>query len=243
MGGRISDAEIMEIADKGQYIPPSAANAYMEHEKIEVSPGVFKSTGKTRRLPSIMHKGQQYPILENGAPPPERLSGDMSGNKAVTGAFDRLRDPATFRQERTKQQGMKKVAPTAYNAPELDRLAVSAAQEAGLPPNLLLAIKNDGEKSNNNQVSPKGATGVMQFMPETAKAYGVDPTNPESAIKGASRFMADLIKQYRGNVAAAVAHYNGGSSQGELVAAGKYPSKPETRAYLERVLAASGSPA
>jgi hypothetical protein len=109
MGGRISDAEIMEIADKGQYIPTNAANAYMEQEKIEVSPGVFKPTGETRRLPSIMHKGQQYPILENGAPPPERLSGDMSGNKAVTGSFDRLRDPSTFKQARA---GMRKASNT-----------------------------------------------------------------------------------------------------------------------------------
>lgn len=134
----------------------------------------------------------------------------------------------------------KKAEPIAYNAPELDKLAVSAAEENGVPPKLLLALKNAGEKSNNNQVSKKGAAGVMQFMPETAKAYGVDPTNPESAIKGAGRYLADLIKQYRGNVAAAVAHYNGGSTQGTLVAAGKEPTYPETRAYLERVLAAAG---
>lgn len=134
----------------------------------------------------------------------------------------------------------KKAEPIAYNAPELDKLAVSAAEENGVPPKLLLALKNAGEKSNNDQVSQKGASGVMQFMPATAKAYGVDPTNPESSIRGAGRYLADLIKQYRGNVAAAVAHYNGGSTQGTLVAAGKEPTYPETRAYLERVLAAAG---
>jgi hypothetical protein len=58
--------------------------------------------------------------------------------------------------------------------------------------------------------SPKGAEGLMQFMPETSKELNVDPLNPESAIEGAARYMNELIKRYKGNVTLAVMAYNWG---------------------------------
>lgn len=228
----LTPAQLAEIADKGT-----------------TGTAVVEVGGKQQRVPAVSYGGRTF-ILggeagsetpQPGQPAAPAVKTSGLGTREVRGKIGPAQGgmqkaPATpVQQER--------VEPVSYNAPELDKIAVAAAEENGVPPRLLLALKNAGEKSNNDQVSKKGAAGVMQFMPETAKAYGVDPTNPESAIKGASRYMADLIKQYRGNVAAAVAHYNGGSTQGALVAAGKSPSYPETRAYLERVLAASGAPA
>jgi hypothetical protein len=202
--------------------------------------------GKRQKVQAVTHNGNTYllgggdvghatPGAPGKAAAPQGTTTGL-GTRDVRGKIS----PAPSAPGLTPIAPQRKAEPVAYNAPELDKLAVAAAEETGVPPKLLLAVKNAGEKSNNDQVSKKGAAGVMQFMPETAKAYGVDPTNPESAIRGAGRYLADLIKQYRGNVAAAVAHYNGGSTQGTLVAAGKEPTYPETRAYLERVLAAAG---
>lgn len=119
--------------------------------------------------------------------------------------------------------------------PRLDAYAVTAAQREGIPPEVLLAIKNAGERSESGQVSPKGAKGVMQFMDETWSAYGKgDPRNPVDSIDAGARYMKALIDQYDGDVRAAIAHYNGGGKAGKAVRAGEAPPAVETQKYLER---------
>lgn len=122
-----------------------------------------------------------------------------------------------------------------YDDPRLDAYAVTAAQREGIPPEALLAIKNAGEKSGSQAVSPKGAKGVMQFMDDTFAAYGKgDPRDPVASIDAGARYMKDLIKQYDGNVRAAIAHYNGGGKAGKAVMEGRAPPAAETSRYLER---------
>ncbi|MCL4661385.1 lytic transglycosylase domain-containing protein [Burkholderia multivorans] len=123
-----------------------------------------------------------------------------------------------------------------YNAPQLDAYAVQAAQAAGVPPELMLALKNAGEKSNSGQVSPKGAAGVSQMMPENLRKYGVtDPTDPVQALDGMAKYLADTQKQYGGNLQAMIADYNGGPRQAAAVLRGERPPAAETAAYLDRV--------
>ncbi|PRH31909.1 lytic transglycosylase domain-containing protein [Burkholderia multivorans] len=123
-----------------------------------------------------------------------------------------------------------------YNSPQLDAYAVQAAQAAGVPPELMLALKNAGEKSNSGQVSPKGAAGVSQMMPENRIKYGVtDPTDPVQALNGMAKYLADTQKQYGGNLQAMIADYNGGPRQAAAVMRGERPPADETAAYLERV--------
>lgn len=122
-----------------------------------------------------------------------------------------------------------------YDDPRLDAYAVTAAQREGIPPEALLAIKNAGEKSGPTAVSPKDAKGVMQFVPDTWAAYGKgDPRDPVASIDAGARLMKDLIKQYDGNVRAAIAHYNGGNKAGKAVMEGRTPPAAETARYLER---------
>lgn len=229
---------------KNPTLGPSQLADIADNGKIGIAE--IEVGGKRQKVQAVTHNGNTYllgggdaghamPGAPGKAAAPQVTTTGL-GTRDVRGKIS----PAPGAPGLTPIAPQRKAEPVAYNAPELDKLAVAAAEETGVPPKLLLAVKNAGEKSNNDQVSKKGASGVMQFMPETAKAYGVDPTNPESAIRGAGRYLAELIKQYRGNVAAAVAHYNGGATQGTLVAAGKEPTYPETRAYLERVLAAAG---
>lgn len=142
-------------------------------------------------------------------------------------------DPAAAR-ELSRMGGNERLA-LKYDDPRLDAYAVTAAQREGIPPEVLLAIKNAGEKSGPTAVSTKGAQGVMQFMPDTWKAYGKgDPRDPIASIDAGARMMKDLIKQYDGDVRAAIAHYNGGGKAGEAVRAGKKPPAAETQKYLDR---------
>ncbi|PTE02711.1 transglycosylase SLT domain-containing protein [Pandoraea apista] len=124
-----------------------------------------------------------------------------------------------------------------YNHPSLDAYATRVAQQNGVPADFLLFLKNGGERSNSNQVSPKGAKGVMQFIDDTWTAYGkgADPTDPVASIDAAGAYARDLLARYDGNVRAAAAEYNGGVSQAKRVMAGLEPNKAETAAYLKRL--------
>lgn len=158
------------------------------------------------------------------------------GAYAMRGARLRPAAPADAAAARQlEQMGGNERTALNYADPRLDAYTVTAAQREGIPPEMLLAIKNAGERSNPKAVSPKGAKGVMQFMPETWAAYGKgDPRDPQASIDAGARYMKDLLKQYDGNVQAALAHYNGGSKAGKAVLAGEPAPFKETRAYLER---------
>ena len=122
-----------------------------------------------------------------------------------------------------------------YNAPQLDAYATQAAQAAGVPPEMLLFIKNKGEQSNSNQVSPAGAKGVMQFTDPTFAQFGKgDPTDPVNSIDAAAAYAKDLLQRYDGDVRAAITEYNGGVKQAEAVHAGGAPTDPETIKYLRK---------
>lgn len=142
---------------------------------------------------------------------------------------------------RLRDMGAAERANLRFDAPELNEYAAHVEQENGLPAGIINALKNAGERSNGRQVSPAGARGVMQFMPENLKKYGVtDPTDPVQMIDAAGRYLRDTSRQYGGNVDAMVADYNGGPRQAREVLAGRQPKAEETRKYLARVRAYLG---
>lgn len=122
-----------------------------------------------------------------------------------------------------------------YDDQRLDAYAAASAERHGVPPAVLLAIKNVGEKSAPTAVSPKGAQGVMQFMPGTAKEMGLaDRTDPLASIDAGARYLKKLYDAH-GSWDAAVAHYNGGGAQAAIVRGGGRPTYNETAGYLDRV--------
>jgi soluble lytic murein transglycosylase-like protein len=83
--------------------------------------------------------------------------------------------------------------------------------------------------------SPAGALGIAQFMPATARAYGLrDPFDPAQAIDAQARLMRDLLRRF-GSVPLALAAYNAGP--GRVAACRCVPPIPETQAYVQRVVA------
>jgi soluble lytic murein transglycosylase-like protein len=90
-------------------------------------------------------------------------------------------------------------------------------------------------------VSPAGARGIAQFMPATARAYGLsDPFDPDAAIDAQARLMADLLRRF-GSVPLALAAYNAGP--GAVQRFGGIPPYRETQEYVRRILALIGGAA
>jgi len=129
-----------------------------------------------------------------------------------------------------------------YNDQRLDIYTIHAAKEKGMEwaAPLLLGIRLSGEKSNNNQVSPKGAQSVMQFMPATwgdfNKGGKRDINNPMDTIDASLEFVDWVSKKYKTKDPMVIAaYYNGGGKAAEAVLKGKQPPASETQNYLQRV--------
>ena len=121
-------------------------------------------------------------------------------------------------------------------APAKD-MFTTAAEKHGLPVALVRSVVKAESNFQANAVSPKGAIGLMQLMPATARELGVDPHVPEQNVDAGARYLRDLLIKYEGQedqVARAIAAYNAGPG-----AIDKYKGIPpytETQSYVRRVL-------
>lgn len=104
----------------------------------------------------------------------------------------------------------------------------------GLPPGMLAAVRKAESGGNPKAVSPKGALGAFQIMPETARELGVDPLDEAQAAEGAARYLAQNIKKF-GTPELALAAYNAGP--GNVQKHGGIPPFKETRNYVKKVSA------
>lgn len=86
----------------------------------------------------------------------------------------------------------------------------SAANAAGVPSSLALAVAQQESQLNPNALSPAGAIGVMQLMPATAAGLNVNPYDTTQNIQGGVSYLSQMLSQFGGNTAQAVAAYNAG---------------------------------
>ncbi|MFM0638084.1 lytic transglycosylase domain-containing protein [Paraburkholderia metrosideri] len=114
----------------------------------------------------------------------------------------------------------------------------AAGQQYNVDPRLLAAVMTPESSGDPTAVSSKGATGLMQLMPGTAKDMGVtDPTDPKQNIFGGAKYLAQQLDKYQ-SVPLALAAYNAGPATVDKYAG--IPPFPETQAYVPRVLSLYG---
>ena len=110
----------------------------------------------------------------------------------------------------------------------------AAAERYGVDTRLVEAIVQTESAGNPTAISPKGARGLMQLMPERAAELGVrDPFDPHQNVDGGVRHMRDLLQRFGGDVALALAAYNAGEAA--VRSYGGIPPFAETREYVRRV--------
>ena len=109
-----------------------------------------------------------------------------------------------------------------------------AARRSGLPPEFVESVAQVESGFRPDAVSPKGALGVMQLMPGTARTLGADPHDTAQNIDAGTRLLRELLIKYDGDVVKALAAYNAGEG-----AVDQYQGMPpynETRWYVKKVI-------
>jgi soluble lytic murein transglycosylase-like protein len=168
--------------------------------------------------------------------------GDIVRLHTTTGNMDvPARDIARFEVE----EYVKPAEPPFAPAPQVSETPASgpkelisnAAEKHGLLPEFVHSVASAESAYNSRAISPKGAIGLMQLMPGTAKELGADPHDPAQNAEAGTRYLKQLLIKYQNTkdpVRLALAAYNAGPG-----AVDKYDGIPpyrETQQYIERVL-------
>jgi hypothetical protein len=183
-------------------------------------------------------QGTQVTYDANGNPTMKLLPGAAQATADISTA--KARGPATYHlREINTPSGSNLLTSDAAVA---DQIAKST-QANGLPPAFVHAVVTTESRGNPNAVSPAGATGVMQTMPDTLKVpgFGVRPAqnnSPQELTRTGIDYLGAMMQKYKNPTLAAIAYNMGpGDTDKWLAAGGDYSKLPaETKEYVSRVM-------
>lgn len=125
------------------------------------------------------------------------------------------------------------IANSHANGP-LNNMIRHAALKYNIDPVLLTSLISQESSFNQSAISPAGAIGYGQLMPDTAAELGVDPYDPAQNLDGSARYLRQMLDSNGGNVKLALAAYNAG--QGAVNQYGGIPPYAETQEYVYSVM-------
>jgi hypothetical protein len=143
-------------------------------------------------------------------------------------AFEIVPDPVSLPEQTTLTVGVPE------NTGEFVRLAAASQGSAPEFIRFVQCVARVESGLQKNAVSSKGAMGLMQLMPNTAKDLGVSATDPKQNVEGGAKYLRELLQLYRNDAVLALAAYNAGP--GAVQRYGGIPPYSETRQYVRKVL-------
>ena len=119
--------------------------------------------------------------------------------------------------------------------PEVEREIAQAARDYGLRREVVRAVAVQESGLRQGARSPKGAVGVMQLMPGTARELGVDPADLHANVRGGAAYLSQLGRRFGGDLALTLSAYNAGP--GAVARHGGVPPYAQTRGYVRAIMA------
>ncbi len=136
--------------------------------------------------------------------------------------------------QQTAVQMMLPPADGTVSSQSFANMVAEAARKYEVDPKLLSAVAEAESGGDQSALSPAGAVGVMQLMPDTAASLGVDPYDEKQNIEGGAKYLRQMLDSFGGDVRKAVAAYNAGPQA--VHDYGGVPPYRETQSYVNRVL-------
>src|SRR3989449_9988835 len=189
--------------------------------RIYVNDSPAPSSRKTRAAPAFVSKGLVY-----WSPTAHRW-------KPVRSAYVRAARSAAAEVSESEQFSSF-VRGKPFTQQEIDAAIDEAAVRHNVDPSLVRALIKVESNFNPNAVSRKGAMGLMQLMPQTARRLNVaNPFDPEQNVDAGVRHLKQLMESYGGDVKLSLAAYNAGA--GAVARSAGVPRIAETRNYVKRI--------
>jgi soluble lytic murein transglycosylase-like protein len=146
--------------------------------------------------------------------------------RSAAAEVDQYLDKPSGEQNSTPRNG--------FTQMEIDAAINKAADRHNVDPNLVRALVKVESNFNPNAVSRKGAMGLMQLMPQTARQLRLtNPFNPDENVDAGVRHLRELLDNYGGDVRLSLAAYNAGT--GAVARSSGIPHYAETRNYVKRI--------
>ena len=158
---------------------------------------------------------------------------------AATGGVEQEKpqrlENGSFATELDKAMSMESRGAVGLNiSGDTNSLIKEAAARYQVDPRLVAAVAQTESGGNQEAVSPAGAVGVMQLMPETAAGLGVNPYDKRQNIEGGAKYLRQMMDTFGGDVQKAVAAYNAGPQA--VKESNGIPPYRETQDYVNKVL-------
>ncbi len=196
---------------------------------------VTSQTPQLQRTPTLVIINEAVKPAQNAAtlaPKPQSATTKKAPGQGVA--------PLVMKSVTTAPQTIDSMATTTGN-PKYDELIKQSAARNGIDPNLIVAVMRQESGFNLRARSYKGASGLMQLMPGTARRFGVENIyDPAENIEGGAKYLRFLLDTFNGDVDLVLAGYNAGENA--VIRSGyQVPRYRETQNYVKNISARYGT--